>query len=115
MHNILGKVISVFLKFIYEKRYLLNALSVWIFELYNTNKYKTKCESKTPLCAFTTENKCQIILPKKNLITRLDNELLYFGKMADELIRYSRIKSFILEPQSYLSFTNLSYNLNDDE
>jgi len=79
------------------------------------NKNKTKCESKTPLCAFTTENKCQIILPKKNLITKLDNELLYFGKMADELIRYSRIKSFILEPQSYLSFTNLSYNLNDDE
>jgi hypothetical protein len=79
------------------------------------NKNKTKCDSKAPLCAFTTENKCQIILPKKNLITRLDNELLYFGKMADELIRYSRIKSFILEPQSYLSFTNLSYNLNDDE
>ena len=79
------------------------------------NKNKDKCDAKSPLCAFTTENKCQIVLPKKNLITGLNNELLYFGKMADELIRYSRIKSFILEPQSYLSFTNLGYNLNDDE
>jgi hypothetical protein len=79
------------------------------------NKNKIKCETKQPLCAFTTENKCQIVLPKKNLVTGLNNELLYFGKMADELIRYSRIKSFILEPQSYLSFSNLSYNLNDDE
>ena len=35
--------------------------------------------------------------------------------MADELIRYSRIKSFILEPQSYLSFNTLGYNLRDDE
>jgi hypothetical protein len=79
------------------------------------NKNKDKCEIKSPLCVFTTENKCQIILPKKNLITGLNNELFYFGKMADELIRYSRIKSFILEPQSFLSFTNLGYNLNDDE
>jgi hypothetical protein len=79
------------------------------------NKDKTKCESKSPLCAFTTESKCQIILPKINLITQLDNELFYFGKMADELIRYSRIKSFILEPQIYLSFSNLNYNLNEDE
>jgi len=79
------------------------------------NRSKDKCEAKSPLCVFTTENKCQIILPKKNLMTSHDNELIYFGKMADELIRYSRIKSFILEPQSYLSFTNLTYNLNDDE
>jgi hypothetical protein len=79
------------------------------------NKDKAKCETKSPLCAFTTDDKCQIILPKKHLITGLDNQLTYYGKMADELIRYSRIKSFILEPQSYLSFTNLSYNLNEDE
>jgi len=79
------------------------------------NKTEEKCQAKSPLCAFTSANKCQIILPKKNLLTGSDNELFYFGKMSDELIRYSRIKSFILEPQSYLSFSNVNYNLNEDE
>jgi len=79
------------------------------------NRNEEKCQARSPLCAFTSSNKCQIILPKKNLTTGSDNELFYFGKMSDELIRYSRIKSFILEPQSYLSFSNVNYNLNEDE
>ena len=40
---------------------------------------------------------------------------MYYGKIADELIRYNRIKSFIFEPSSYLSFSKVKYNLNDDE
>jgi hypothetical protein len=35
--------------------------------------------------------------------------------MADELIRYNRIKSFIFKPQAYLSFGQLKYNLRDNE
>ena len=35
--------------------------------------------------------------------------------MSDELIRYNRIKSFIFQPQSYLSFGTLGYNLKDNE
>ena len=35
--------------------------------------------------------------------------------MADELIRYNRIKSFIFKPQAYLSFGQIKYNLRDDE
>jgi hypothetical protein len=35
--------------------------------------------------------------------------------MADELIRYNRIKSFIFKPQSYLSFGQVKYNLRDNE
>ena len=35
--------------------------------------------------------------------------------MADELIRYNRIKHFIFEPKSFLSFSNIKYNLRDDE
>ena len=34
------------------------------------------------------------------------------GKLSDELIRYSRITGFIFEPQSFLSFSNIKYNLN---
>jgi hypothetical protein len=74
-----------------------------------------KCRKNKPLCAFSTGNTCQLILPKMNLLSNLDNEVYYFGKMADELIRYSRINSFIFQPQSYLSFGNLGYNLREDE
>jgi len=48
-------------------------------------------------------------------MTGKENEEIYFGKMSDELIRYSRIQSFILQPQSFLSFGNIGYNLRDNE
>ena len=78
-------------------------------------KNKDSC-SKTPnLCMFTDTNTCNLILPKKNLITGKENKDIYFGKLTDELIRYSRIQSFILQPQSFLSFGNIGYNLRDNE
>jgi len=78
-------------------------------------KNKDSC-SKTPnLCMFTENNTCNLILPKKNLMTGKENEEIYFGKMSDELIRYSRIQSFMLQPQSFLAFGNIGYNLRDNE
>jgi len=73
------------------------------------------CSSKAPLCAVTDDNKCQLILPKNNLITDKNNEIYYFGRMADELIRYNRIKSYVFQPDMHLSFTNINYNLNENE
>jgi len=74
-----------------------------------------KCASKSPFCAVTTANRCQLLIPKFNLLTGSDNELKYYSRMADELVRYTRIKSFVFEPQSYLSFGNVDYNLRKDE
>jgi hypothetical protein len=72
--------------------------------------------NKTPnLCMFTDNNSCNLILPKKNLMTGKENEDIYFGKMSDELIRYSRIQSFMLQPQSFLAFGNIGYNLRENE
>jgi hypothetical protein len=45
----------------------------------------------------------------------MDNEILYYGKLSDELLRFSRIRSFILEPVYYLNLTNIEYKINDDE
>ena len=77
---------------------------------------KDKCSLKSPVCAFTNDNHCKIIIPKKNLLDdKNDNEKIYFGKMSDELIRYNRIKPFIFKPQTYLSFSTLNYNLKENE
>ena len=85
-------------------------------------KDEKSCRKDSKLCAVTDNGKCKLILPKKSLVA-LDkstkeyklNKPIYFQKMADELIRYNRIKSFMLQPQTYLSFGNIGYNLRDNE
>ena len=78
------------------------------------NKDKNNCSVSSQICVMT-ETDCKIILPKENLLTGHNNKIIYFGKMADELIRFSRITKFILEPETYLTFGNVNYNLKDDE
>jgi hypothetical protein len=80
-------------------------------------KTQDKCPAKGSICRIADEDNdiCQLIVPKINLVTKIDNEIFYYGKMADELIRYNRITSFIFKPQAYLSFGKLSYNLRDNE
>ena len=56
-----------------------------------------------------------LLVPKNNLLSKLDNEDIYFSKIADELIRYNRIKQFMFKPKMFLSFTDLKYDLNMDE
>jgi hypothetical protein len=73
-----------------------------------------KCGSEGSICR-VTKDKCTLVLPRKNLVNDTDNELYYYGRMADELIRYNRIKSFIFKPQAYLSFGQVKYNLRGDE
>jgi len=74
-----------------------------------------KCNKKKPLCAFTTGNTCQILLPKKNLVTGKDNDVYYYVKMADELLRFKRINTFLFEPQTFLSFGSKQYQIREDE
>ena len=78
------------------------------------NKDKNTCSVSSQICVMSDAD-CKIILPKENLVTGHNNKIIYFGKMADELIRFSRITKFILEPETYLTFGNVNYNLKDDE
>lgn len=77
---------------------------------------KNRCEKIAPLCKLINDgNVCQLILPKYNLLNGANNEINYFVRMADEIIRYNRIKSFMFKPQSYASFNPLNYNLRENE
>ena len=77
-------------------------------------KDEASCSATPNLCVME-KNSCNLILPNKNIITGHENEDIYYGRMADELIRYNRIRSFMFQPKSYLSFSNINYNLNDTE
>ena len=72
-----------------------------------------KCGEK-PYC-LTTDEKCIMLIPRENLISGIDNEAMYYGRLSDEIVRYSRIRSFIFEPRAFLAFSDLKYNLGDDE
>jgi hypothetical protein len=61
------------------------------------------------------ETKCPIELPKKNLITGKDNSVRYFIRIADELVRYNRVRAFIMEPKYYLNVSNVNYKINSNE
>jgi hypothetical protein len=80
------------------------------------NLSKDKCEG-SEYCAFSEEKEgiCKILLSKKNLISGGDNEIQYFTRVANELIKFERIKTFIFKSRVFLSFENISYNLKDDE
>ena len=57
-----------------------------------------------------------LIIPKYNLQDKnILNEILYHTKVSDELIRYNRIRSFILEPNKYLNLVSVDYKINKDE
>jgi hypothetical protein len=69
---------------------------------------------RRPYCV-STDGVCKLAIPKFNLITGKDNEATYYGRMADELIRYNRIKSFVFQPKAFLAFSEVKYNLREDE
>ena len=56
-----------------------------------------------------------ILIPKMNLLSQIDNEHVYYSKLADELIRYNRIKQFMFKTKVFLSFTDIKYDLKQDE
>jgi hypothetical protein len=80
------------------------------------NKSDNCVDNATSICKISkTADKCIVAFPANNLVTKMPNEEYYYGRMADELIRYNRIKSFIFKPQAYLSFGQIKYNLRDNE
>ena len=111
INRLLRQLVGDKIQFIGDKNYykLINEVSTCIV------KNEDKCRDTPNLCVVTENGKCNLILPERNLITDKENEPIYFGRMADELIRYNRIKSFMLQPQTYLSFGNIGYNLRDNE
>ena len=49
------------------------------------------------------------------MVTGSDNQVGYFLRASDELVRYKRIQLFMLEPRRYLNITNVDYQINEDE
>ena len=71
---------------------------------------------KKSYCLKESGGMCKLLLPQRNLMfPDIDNEIAYFGKLADEMIRYERVKLFMFEPMKYLSFQEIKYDLRENE
>jgi len=66
-------------------------------------------------CILQTSGEYQMILPEKHLMSGLNNNQIYFSRIADELIRYKRIQLFMMDTKMYLNITNTEYKINEDE
>jgi hypothetical protein len=58
---------------------------------------------------------CRLVIPLKNLINGSNNIEFYYGKIADEILRYNRIKSFIFQSKAFITFNEINYDIQEDE
>ena len=58
---------------------------------------------------------CGLYLPKTNLYNGSNNKKFYYEKLADQLIRYEKIRKYIFTPRAFLSFQRINYKINEDE
>jgi hypothetical protein len=49
----------------------------------------------------------EMVFPSEHLLSGVNNEAVYYGRVADELLRYRRVQLFMLNPDSYL---NIGYS-----
>jgi hypothetical protein len=71
---------------------------------------------KGNMVCFTDDETGVIMIPNKHLLpSKVPNEQIYYGRMADELIRYTRIKLFMLSSSAYLNVGNSEYIIYDNE
>lgn len=72
------------------------------------------CNNKI-MCKVNDNNECSLIIPRINLINQLENQKIYYNKLADEITRYTRIKSFMFDPKKYLNIGDVDYKINNNE
>jgi len=73
-----------------------------------------KCENRN-VCKLGEDGQCHLFLPERHLVMGMRNDELYYARLTDELLRFRRVRLFMLEPMYYLNLTNVDYKINDDE
>jgi len=87
------------------------------------NNLPQQCVAANPVCVTDGADDgsddsaaCALVIPKVNLVSpNVDNEFVYINKMADQLIRYDRIRKYMMDPTQFLSFGQAHYDLGEHE
>ena len=80
-----------------------------------TINHISMCNTCDEAYCMKSDNGCQLMIPDTNLMNRRKNQEVYFARLSDELIRYTRIRLFMLDPTKYLVINNPHFKVNTDE
>jgi hypothetical protein len=72
-------------------------------------------EDEGPNCIIKENGVAQLVIPKWHLLSKYDNEKIYVGRIADELIRNDRVKSIMYDTANRLNTRSTDYQVKDDE
>ena len=112
---------------IYVKKLLANVVNFIEFKLDILEDYedmitclgldKSSCNNKKNIyCTFMRQNTCVLTLPKTNLYSNdVKNDVMYYDKIVDEIIRYSKIRKYLFTSREFLSFEYVNYRINHNE
>ena len=108
-----------------QLRELCSSEKVFVFQMYNDDVLsgiqdiftcQTDCDKKAYCLTSTNRNgTCQMILPEMNLVSNDKNEVIYFTRMADELLRFKRIQLFMMKNDEYLYISSSEYKIYANE
>ena len=70
---------------------------------------------ESPSCIIKENGVAQLAIPKWHLLSKYDNERIYFGRLADELVRNDRVKAFMYDVATRLNAQNVDYSISPDE
>lgn len=81
------------------------------------NSTTSKCNENNPICMISDdENTCVLVLPKFNLVSpEVNNEVIYLNKLADQLIRYTHIRGYMMDTSQFLNIGEVRFELSDNE
>jgi hypothetical protein len=56
-----------------------------------------------------------LLLPTRNLVTDMENNIVYFGRLSDEMVRNRQVQPFMFFPDKYLNISQTEYSIYPNE
>lgn len=79
------------------------------------NSYANVMNCEEPKHCLLKNNGNVLVIPAMNLVSNLDNDKLYFGKLSDEIIRNRRTRLFLLNPDYFVTVPRTQYKVRTNE
>lgn len=113
LYNVKLQKVIILLKYLLSKTVSFVEISEDIFD--TMENLKTFVNSETVRAICLAKNQDNLCMPVNNLISGEKNENVYYARAADELIRYNRIRMFMLDPDQYLNISSSEQVVYDNE
>jgi hypothetical protein len=86
-----------------------------LMKIFDVNDCEDASDKSETCVIKENDGVAQLVMPKWHLLSKYDNERIYVGRMADELIRNDRVKSFMYDVENRLNAKNVEYSIHHDE